>query len=309
MLFTLTDNAHNVVALLKDTFQHAPILIHHDPSKPVVLFTDASDFAISGIPHQADGNGNLHPLCFFSWKLTDTEINYDVHDREMLGVIESLKEFRPWLSGMVIPVSIVTDHKNLEYFMTLHLLNHQQAQWSLELAEFNFKLLWTLGSKNPADAPSRCPDYVPQEGDTTKNVNFQIILNKGHTECIHTSSSSSEPISEPIPTSHSSLLIAAILHSVDTEAPIKELKSALASDLSWHEAFKQESKDSQRCHKNWSKLDNFVLFQDRIYVPPLLHSKILFEHHDTPLAGHPGQAKTIELIAWDYSWPGLSQDI
>ena len=127
MLFTLTDNACNVVALLKDAFQHAPILIHHDPSKPVVLFTDASDFAISGIPHQANGNGNLHPLCFFSQKLTDVEINYNVHDKEMLGVIESLKEFRPWLSGMVIPVSIVTDHKNLEYFMTSHLLNCQQA--------------------------------------------------------------------------------------------------------------------------------------------------------------------------------------
>ncbi len=94
--FKLTDNACSAVALLKDAFQSTPILIHHDPTKPVVLFTDASDFAISGIPHQADDNGELHPLCFFSWKLTDVEINYDVHDKEMLGVIESLKEFRPW---------------------------------------------------------------------------------------------------------------------------------------------------------------------------------------------------------------------
>ncbi len=80
ILFTLTDNACNTVALLKDAFQHALILIHHDPSKPVVLFTNTFDFAIFSIPHQADSNGNLHPLCFFSWKLTDAEINYNVHD-------------------------------------------------------------------------------------------------------------------------------------------------------------------------------------------------------------------------------------
>ena len=122
--FRLTDEACLAVITLKNAFLAAPILIHHDPSKPVFLFTDASDFMISGIPHQANANGDLHPLCFFSRKLTDAEINYDIHDKEMLGVIKSLKEFRHWLSGTVIPVSIITDHKNLEYFMTLQQLNH-----------------------------------------------------------------------------------------------------------------------------------------------------------------------------------------
>ena len=149
---------------------------------------------------------------------------------------------------------------------------------------------------------------MPQEGDTIKKVNLQIILDKGHTERVHTIPTSSDPI-PTFYTSGSSLLIASILQSVDTNAPIEELKSALALDSSWHEALEQELKDSRRRHKNWSKMDDFVLFRDRIYVPPQLHPKILFEHHDTPLAGHPGRAKTIELIAQDYSWPGLSQDV
>ncbi len=305
--FKLTDDAHNAVSVLKLAFQTAPILIHHDPSKPVFLFTDASDFAISGIPHQADSKGDLHLLCFFSWKLTDAEINYDVHDKEMLGVIESLKEFRPWLSGTVISVSVITDHKNLEYFMTSWWLNHFQAQWSLELAEFNFKLLWTPGSKNPADGPSRHPDFVPQEGDAIKDVNLQMMLGDAHTEHIHSNSNSAS--SKPIPTSHPSFLIAATLQLVDNGTLIEEFKLALALDLSWEEASEWESKDIWRWHKNWSKMDDFVLFRDKIYVPPLLCLKTLFEHHDTPLAGHPGWAKTIELITWDYSWPGLSQDV
>src|SRR5260370_25965972 len=107
----LTDKALRAFNLLKSAFLSAPILIHHSPSKPIFLFTDASDFVISGILHQADEDGGLHPLCFFLQKLSPAEINYDIHDKEMLRVIESLKEFCPWLSGTVIPVSVITDHK------------------------------------------------------------------------------------------------------------------------------------------------------------------------------------------------------
>ena len=96
---------------------------HHDPSKNVFLYTDASDFAISGIPHQTNNDGLLHPLCFYSHKLIPVEINYDVHNKEMLGVIKSLKEFHPWLSGTVLPISVITNHKNLEYFMSSQQLN------------------------------------------------------------------------------------------------------------------------------------------------------------------------------------------
>src|SRR5258708_35351614 len=70
------------------------------------------------------------------------------------STMESLQEFRHWLSGTVIPVLVITDHKNLEYFMTSHQLNQRQACWSLELAKFNFKLSWIPGSNNPSAAPS-----------------------------------------------------------------------------------------------------------------------------------------------------------
>ena len=88
--------------------------------------------------------------------------------------------------------------------------------------------------------------------------------------------------------------------------PIEEFKLALVSDSTWREALSREVGNR---HKNWSQLNDFVLFRDRIYVPPSLRPKILFEHHDSPLAGHPGRAKTIELVGRDYAWPGMSNDI
>src|SRR4029077_14265056 len=47
----------------------------------------------------------------------------------------------------------------------------------------------------------------------------------------------------------------------------------------------------------------------KIYVPPGIRDRILYERHDSLLAGHPGRAKTISLISRDYGWLGLTKDI
>lgn len=179
------------------------------------------------------------------------------------------------------------------------------------MAEFNFKLSWAPGSKNPADAPSRRPDYVPQEGDSIKNVNFQTLLKLSHTGPVPSDSTLITPVpNSPIfPLPFPSILNAAALFTVDASAPIEEFRAALASDSSWREALERESANTRKRYKDWSQLEDFILYRNRIYVPPSLRPKILFEHHDSHLAGHPGRAKTIELIARDYSWPGLSNDI
>jgi hypothetical protein len=46
----------------------------------------------------------------------------------------------------------------------------------------------------------------------------------------------------------------------------------------------------------------------KIYVPEdqALHLDILKLHHDTPIAGHPGSEKTLELVQRSYTWPGMS---
>jgi hypothetical protein len=63
---------------------------------------------------------------------------------------------RPWLMGTAQPIAVVCDHKNLEYFMTSHVLNRRQGRWSMFLSEFDFQLDWAPGTQNPADSPSRC---------------------------------------------------------------------------------------------------------------------------------------------------------
>jgi len=55
----------------------------------------------------------------------------------------------------------------------------------------------------------------------------------------------------------------------------------------------------------------FLAFEGRIFVPNYNDSrlKVLRARHDSPLAGHPGISKTIELVSRDYIWFGLKKDV
>lgn len=60
----------------------------------------------------------MHPVGFFSRKLSSAERNYDVGDRELLAIKVVLEEWRYLLEGAAHPVLIYTDHKNLENLMS-----------------------------------------------------------------------------------------------------------------------------------------------------------------------------------------------
>jgi hypothetical protein len=87
--FLWSKNCSEAFKKLKAEFLKAPVLQHFNPSLPITVTTDGSDFTISGIIQQLDANGDLHPVAFFSQKLTPAKINYDIHDKELLGIIET----------------------------------------------------------------------------------------------------------------------------------------------------------------------------------------------------------------------------
>jgi len=75
-------------------FTFAPILIHHDLAKPFIVETDVSDFALGTILSQFGIDGLLHPVAFYSRKLTSAEINYQVYDKELLAIITAFEQWR-----------------------------------------------------------------------------------------------------------------------------------------------------------------------------------------------------------------------
>jgi hypothetical protein len=106
-----TRDAELAFRKLKRAFTEAPILQHFDPRKPIILQTDTSGFAIAGILYQYDGFGTLRPVNFYSRKCSPAEQNYDMYDRELLAIVETMKQWWHYLEGADHKILIQSDHK------------------------------------------------------------------------------------------------------------------------------------------------------------------------------------------------------
>jgi len=64
-------------------------------------------------------------------------------------------------------------------------------------------------------------------------------------------------------------------------------------------------------NEEWQIEEGLVLKEGRVYVPKdeKLRVEIIRLHHDTPIAGHGGQWKTVELITRNYWWPGVMKEV
>ena len=127
----------NAFDTLKEAFTNAPILAHWEPNKPLIVETDASDYAIAAILSIRTDDNEIHPVAFLSRTLQSAELNYDTHDKELLASFEAFKAWRHYLEGSGDPIDVVTDHKNLEYFSSTKILTRQQVRWSEYLHQFN----------------------------------------------------------------------------------------------------------------------------------------------------------------------------
>jgi len=63
-------------------------------------------------------DNEIHPIAFYSQTFSAPELNYDVHNKELLVISKAFKIWRQYLEGSASPIDVVTDHKNLEYFST-----------------------------------------------------------------------------------------------------------------------------------------------------------------------------------------------
>ena len=75
----------------------APILAHVDPHLPFFIVADATDFVLGSILSQQGADGQLHLVAFHSRKFNVVEINYEVHDKELLAIVDSFEQWRSFM--------------------------------------------------------------------------------------------------------------------------------------------------------------------------------------------------------------------
>ncbi|KAI2646625.1 Transposon Tf2-6 polyprotein [Labeo rohita] len=173
-----TPEAERAFQQLKERFTSAPILHHPDPERGFVVEIDASNTGIGAVLSQRQGSPpKLFPCAFYSRKLSPTEQNYDVGDRELLAMKAAFEEWRHWLEGAKEPFIVLTDHRNLEYLRSAKRLNPRQARWSLFFTRFDFRVTYRPGSKNTkADALSRQFESSTAPSDPEPIIAPSLIL-------------------------------------------------------------------------------------------------------------------------------------
>jgi hypothetical protein len=162
--FEWTTECQEAFDTIKKRFMEEPVLLMPDQSKPFQIESDASKVATGAVLTQLDSNGDQHPVAFLSKTFSKTERKYEIYDRELLGIIRALKEWRHYIQGSGHTMIVYSDHKNLTYFRTTQKLNDWQARWSLYLSGFDLKLIHLPGTKMvQSNTLSRRPDYGTNE--------------------------------------------------------------------------------------------------------------------------------------------------
>lgn len=312
--FQWNSEADQAFNKLKQIFLSAPALGQFDYDKPTRIETDSSGWCTGGTLQQLNDKGVWVPCAFFSKKNNPAECNYEIYDKEMLAIIRCLEEWDSELRG-VEKFDICTDHKNLEYFMTMRRLTERQMRWSLILSRYNFKIVHIPGSTNErADALSRRDQDMPKDEDDKRLTNRSICLLKPSVLIAsHVVRKLPIEINPKLDSENNSI--------GEWPDELVQWDSAILKDYQYTKALEAVKVNADKfptelnlkvsiSECSVSNRDR-LLFREREWVPGgyNLRAKLIQLVHDSPLSGHPGREITYSLVARQYFWPGMAKDI
>ena len=310
---------------LKDAFVNHQVMRPFNPELQSFLETDSSGFTIARIASQISDQDTIeltkkdshwHPFAFFSRKMNPAERNYVTGDQELLAIVASFKAWRHYFEGAKYTITVISDHNNLKYFLESKPLSQWQAHWAEFLSEFNFTIVYRAGKRNPADAPSRRPDYQPENADTCKLVPFfKLIPGSVPTEeeaLLSLNEEFTNLAVEATKEAHAATTQA--LADADTDELLllnndedKLLSHTLLDDIR-RETMSDVQTEKLTLDSHFTWKDGLLYYKGtKLYVPDVLTVKlrIMKAFHDTPTTGHQGRDKTFDKIRAYFYWEGL----
>jgi len=209
-----------------------------------------------------------------------------------VAIIKGLEEWRPECEGAAYPLQLITDHKNLEYFMTKKLLNRRQARWTEFLTLFDHEIVYRPGKPNgKADALTRRPGDLPEGGDERlKNMEqAQNLLRELRLLA-------DSPPAQGRPSIPDLMTEAYETDPVPGKMPEAICPNGSVKDNMVAECTKQDGRIQYRGK-------HYVLESDQLRLG------MIQEHHDTALAELPVKAKTFDLLDRQYYWKEMRTQV
>src|ERR1700727_85847 len=266
-----TNEQQNAFERLKAAIASNAVLAIPNDNGLFKVECDASYYALGAVLSQEQIDRTWRPIAFISHALTSAQRNYHTYDKEFLAIIFALEEWRQYLRGNPKQFQIWSDHRNLLYFKKPQDLNRQQADWVSKLQEYNFKLYHRPGRLHgKADFLSRHPNFDKGDKDNQNVIALPEDLFVSDNTAIS--------------------VIRIAEHGPHVEYQVQMLLKEREATID----------------------DNGIIrYKGKIYAQtvPGHRERIIQENHDAPLAGHPGEDKTIELVQQHFWWPSLKKDV
>jgi hypothetical protein len=257
---------------------------HENPGdNKMFLVTDASDLRTGGVLMWGPTLDTARPVAFDSSQLSGPELNYPVHEKELLAIVQCLKKWRADCLGSHIYV--LTDHRTLENFTSQHDLSRRQLRWQEDLSQFELSIAYIKGEDNEAaDALSQVKlmafpwDTQPIEPSPLDQSRIQAWINA---PCVASVLSISADISF-----------------------LNDIKEGYMNDAFCNKLVKGGSLVPGIEHR-----DGLWYVNNRLYIPKYksLREELFRLAHDA--LGHFGADKSYDNLVQSYYWPKMRQDL
>src|SRR3954462_3237354 len=101
--------------IIKSKLASAPVLIHFDWTKALLVKMDASLGGAGAVLLQLLDELQWHPVAFVSWLFNRTQRNYSTTDRELLTLLLLTRKFRSYFFAREI--TVLTDHQPIPGYL------------------------------------------------------------------------------------------------------------------------------------------------------------------------------------------------
>ena len=333
-VFEWSDICQRSFDLLKAMASEEPILVYPDPSKPYVLFMDASKYAWSCVLtqeyiHEMDGKTVriLHPILYQSGLFKGSQLNWGCLTKEAYAIYMSIKKLDYYLVDANI--TLRSDHLPLKKFLNKNTLNSKVNNWPVEISPFCITFEYIKGIKNTlADTMShlitidRDTELLPEEQGCEYGYYLFDPLPPIHTDDIcHIDDIPEITITNP---EHETLTyfdpknpggdVDRLLSLLDGEH-YEVISSLQDKDAFCHRILQQVCKSKQSVCQSY-KIENNILkchqsFNGQLFypivLPRMLIGHVLELSHNK--LGHNGINRTYAMLKRLYYWKGMEASI